>query len=398
VIGEAEDRKIRKTQNRKKKAENKQTPTPAGAGWHPIGVSYWRMKRVIFLPLLVLLALSTLPRLTAQSSGSKTSQKRSAQKQSAQKEVVSDDSEPAGADSSAPVKQDLKRLVLRDGSYQAVIKYQVIGDRVHFLSAERYDWEDIPSELVDWDASRKYMAQLAAAESSHVKEIDAEAAREKAEEDAQSPLIAPGIKLPPTGGIFLLDVYHDKPELNELAQNGADINKNTKSNILRATINPFGGSKVKIELKGLHAKVQSHVGNPFIYLSLDPEADSGHSNDPDKQKGNWRIVQLKEKKGNRLVGDVNLPIYGKPKEKADYVETLVTPVAGQWIKIEPSSPLPAGEYALVEMLRDGMNRFVWDFGVDPNAPANTGVWRAQPVQPNAAPADKKPELKIGQQP
>ncbi len=331
------------------------------------------MRRHLLL-LAALLALIAFP-VYAQTHKSPSSKS----KQGAATQPRSD-----GSDPSAPVKEDLKRLILTDGSHQAVIKYQIIGDRVHYLSAERYEWEDVPSSLVDWDASRKAAAE-AAAEDTRAHEIDAEAKKEQEEEDANAPSVSPGLKLPPTGGIYLLDVYQNKPELNELTQSGADVKTHKAGNILRATINPIASAKQTIELTGPHAKIQSHVGDPFIYVFLDTESDSPYTSDPTKQQDHWRIVKLEEKKGNRLVGNINIAVYGKVKEQAQFAPAEVTPVSGRWIKITPQGLLPPGEYALVEWLGpDGINRFVWDFGVNPNAAANTGVWRAQPIKTNPA--------------
>lgn len=336
------------------------------------------MDRRYLLLALILLALATLPALCAQEAAPKRSPKKPAATTQAAK--------PKEAE--APTKEDLKRFILKDGSYQGVVKYQLIGDRVHYLSAERYDWEDIPTSLIDWDASRKYAAEASEGNRPRAREVDAEEAKERAEEEAKTPTVSPGIRLPLTGGIWLLDVYQGKPELNELVQNGADVNKNMAGNILRGAINPIAGNKQTVELKGPHARVQAHLGDPFIYIAVEQDQP-----DAETQKKHWRIVRTEEKKGNRVVGNINIAIYGKVKEKATYIDAQVTPVAGPWIKVVPAEKLQPGEYALVEMLGDeGMNRFVWDFGVNPEAPQNPGAWKPAPVKANVTGTEATPSL------
>lgn len=297
-----------------------------------------------------------------------------------------------------------KRLILKDGSYQKVTKYQIIGDRVKYYSAERSEWEEIPKNLIDWAATEKYEKEAAAgtAPSENARAADAEEAAERAKLDAETPVVAPGIKLPGYGGVFLLDVYQNQPQLAELVQDGSQINKQMGKNILRATINPIASNKQTIEIKGAHARVQSHVGDPFIYILVDQDQDPSNNMPPENAKDHYKIVKLEEKGDSRVVGNITTAIYGKRKQDARFIDTTGEVVqGGPWVKITPAEKLQPGEYAVVEMLgpeKKDMNLYVWDFGVNPSAPANPTAWKPAPVKPNLKGTDETPVLKTDQKP
>ena len=303
-----------------------------------------------------------------------------------------------------------KRLILKDGSYQPVTKWEVKGERVRYYSAERFTWEELPSSLIDWPATEKWNAERQEHEAGEARRLSEEEAQERQLEEARSPQVAPGIRLPETGGVFLLDQFQGKPQLVELVQNGGELNKNTGKNILRAAINPIATSKMSIEIKGLRARVQSHLPSPDIYVNVDlqdkesqeasPEADTTENKqnkqedkDLDQLPDRFRIVRVEKKKKSRVVGNIKVAFYGKVSQQGNWLETHTTPVAGDWVKVAPAAPLQPGEYALVEMLsKKEMNLYVWDFGIDPNAPVNPTAW--VPTQGNQTPAgtDKTPIL------
>lgn len=303
----------------------------------------------------------------------------------------------------APAQTQAQRLILKDGSYQLASKYEIKGERVRYYSAERGEWEEIPKSLIDWDATEKYeQGQLQGAPSPEAVQLDKELEAEQKAEEARSPHVAPGLRLPDDGGVFLLDTFQNQPQLAELQQSGGELNKNMKTNILRAAINPLASAKQTIELPGEHAKIQSHTGVPSIYVNIDADQNSGSPNSgapaaatatatgeppPLPPAERFKIIRAQLKGGKRIAGGIKVAVYGKVKAEQQFVPATVTPMTGGWVKLTPTEPLGTGEFAIAEMLgKAGMNLYVWDFGVNPSAPANASAWK-----PDAKETKPKPD-------
>lgn len=288
-----------------------------------------------------------------------------------------------------------KRLILKDGSYQPATKWEVHGDRVRYYSAERYDWEEVPNSMVDWPATEKWEKESASHRiSEETKEASAEIEEARRAEEARTPTVAPGVKLPSQGGVYLLDEFHGEPRLVELVQSGGEVKKDMGRNVLRAAVNPLASMKQSIELPGLRARVQSHETRPIIYVDVESDDDPAKGSTPPDAAHRFRLLRLQRKKDSRVVGNLKIAtMTGKVSQQESFIETVAEPFSGEWVRVAPAKDLAPGEYALAEMLGEKqINLYVWDFGVDPSAPANPGAWKPVPPPPSKTGSDDAPVL------
>ena len=274
--------------------------------------------------------------------------------------------------------QAAKRLVLKDGSYQLANEWEVTGDRVRYFSSERNEWEEVPSSMVDWQATENFAKERESQRNLELKQSDE---AEQSEAKTAQLAIAPGLHLPNTGGVYLLDTYNGELQLAELSQSNGEVSRPSGRGILHGPFAPLGSSK-SIELKGEHARIQSHVLQPAIYLDIGPDPETQSM--PLSER--FRIARLEPKKDARVVANLKVAITGKVSQQEFYRPTTAEQLPGGWIRLKPTQPLPPGEYAVVEILGPKtMNLYVWDFGVNPSSPENAGVWKS--AAESSPPAD-----------
>jgi hypothetical protein len=295
------------------------------------------------------------------------------------------------------------RLILKDGSYQLVMSYQVKGKIVSYVSAERGETEELPTELVDWEATHKWERQHAAPDDAQgpAPAIDPELLKEEADRRALTPEVAPDLNLPEQDSVVALDYFQGTPELVPLVQTDGDLNHTTSHNILKLSINPRSASHEILQLKGVQSAVQMHVAQPVIYLRVGDDSAVARGGTPftvdthgatgvktDSAGGSadsgYVMVRADVRTDARVLASFNIGMLDNSvKQQEDVVDTTTEMLpGGHWMKVTPKHPLDFGEYALMEVLSGNeVNRGVWDFGVHPVAPENRDVIKPEPKKP-----------------
>ncbi|MGA2421067.1 MAG: hypothetical protein ABSG69_13385, partial [Candidatus Acidiferrum sp.] len=264
-----------------------------------------------------------------------------------------------------------QKLVLKDGSFQLVRSYERNGERVRYLSAERGAWEEIPAAMVDWDATAKAAAADQAAANSLVKNVHQQQVESAAEvpTDVDASLrVGAGVFLPSGEGVFAVQ--------GKTASKLEPVNlqaKLDKKRVIEQVISPIPivPSKRNIVIPGSHANFRIVLRTePLEFFLREPPPDPDrrgplvNSVDNSESGPELELVRASVKSGKREIESIH-SLFG------ERIGTDVNIVAMQRWDVAPwvyrytlSESLAPGEYVLAEVLPDGLNYFVWDFGVD----------------------------------
>jgi hypothetical protein len=178
--------------------------------------------------------------------------------------------------------------------------------------------------------------------------------------------VAPGVFMPEGEGMFALDGKSLKP----LGQAGSLI-KTDKKTVLKQVLSPIPivPSKKNVEIPGARSLVRVGTSLPEFYLREpppDPDRVSSveRSGQQNESGPDVMLVRAKVKGNKRLLESVKSYYGEKVGEDRDEISMQRWEVARDVYRFTLSEPLPPGEYALAEILDDGLNLYVWDFGVD----------------------------------
>lgn len=246
-----------------------------------------------------------------------------------------------------------KKLCMTNGDFQIVRSYERNGDTVRYYSVERSSWEEIPASMVDWDATAKAEAEQAKKEKEFKENVGTrernEGATQRLDVDA-SLEIAPGVILPQDDGMFAIV----GTRIVLLQQTLTEIKLDKGHEVGRVLLPiPIIPQRHHLELKGKHATLRlPNVELQFYYRTAEdaePEIE---------------LIRVTEKGNVRLVEWINTDIVGDVDTKRNTVSILKWVVAPGVYRFTMGQALEPGEYALAVVEPEGIDYFIWDFGVD----------------------------------
>jgi hypothetical protein len=270
-----------------------------------------------------------------------------------------------------------QKLVLKDGNFQMVRTYERNGERVRYFSVERGDWEEIPAAMVDWDATEKARVAAEKADAAVVKRVEAQEQAKKVlsvvDVDA-SLLVGQGAFLPNGEGMFVVA----GKSVTRMEQAGTQT-KSDKKRALEQVISPIPiiPGKHSVELPGSRAKLRVDLseGLPEFYLrELAPDPENPTTIWQSSRQGvsgpEVELVRATVKGNARRLTAIRTMMGQKISSESTTLRIQRWEIAKNVYRFTLGEPLPPGEYALAEILPDGLNAFVWDFGVEAGPPAH----------------------------
>jgi hypothetical protein len=261
------------------------------------------------------------------------------------------------------------KLMLTDGTYQLVREYQRNGERIRYFSLERGAWEELPASLVDWAATANSEADMAKQSAELVEKVhkQEEARRMDNVADIDASLqVGDGAFLPQGEGMFVVE----GKSVRILDQVGSAV-KTDKMRVVAQVLSPVHmvPGKQTVEIQGAHAVLRLKTNAPEFYLREappDPDrmttiAQSGRASEagPDVE-----LIRVKVGRNHRTLESIGTLFGQEVSQNKNDISVQRWSVAPNVYRFTVSQSLPPGEYVLAEMLADGLNLFVWDFGVD----------------------------------
>ena len=259
--------------------------------------------------------------------------------------------------------------MLTDGTYQLVQEYQRNGDRVRYYSMERGAWEELPTQMVDWDATAKAEKEMEKESTALVEKVhkQEEARRMDNVTDIDASLqVGEGAFLPSGEGMFLVE----GKSVRVLDQAASAVKTDKKRIVTQILVPvPMVPGKQDVVLQGTHAAVRLRSEHPEFYLREAPPGPDDSSailrnRRPNESGPDVELIRVKVGRSNRQLESIKTLFGERIGENVNVISIQRWEVAPNVYRFTLGQPLLPGEYVLAEVLADGLNLYVWDFGVD----------------------------------